>query len=203
MTWLKLDDGFPRHRKVRRLSHVAFRLHVSALCWCAEQLTDGVILTGELDDVSDLAARELAKAVPDLVERGLWESRPDGWVIHDYLTYNPSREKVLAERERTAARQQAFRDKRRNGVSNGVTNGVTNASVTGAPARPGPTPRGSGSGRAGDSRSETRANRPVDNSRSPLLSVVRDRCSNPHHVQPLRPDGTCLGCEADRKAASA
>lgn len=200
MTWLRLDDGFPRHRKVRRLSHVAFRLHVSAMCWCAEQLTDGLILATEIDDVSDLSAKELAKALPELTSRGLWDTRADGWVIHDYLDYNPSREKVLAEREAAAVRQAAYRDKKRrnavsNGVSNAVTNGVTHASVTPTPSRPVPTPKGLGREGPVNSPSETRE-MPVDNSR-PALHVV---CSNPdHHVRTA--GGSCLGCAGDRKAA--
>jgi hypothetical protein len=44
MPWAKFDDRYPWHRKVRPLSDAAFRLDVSAICWCAENLTDGVIL---------------------------------------------------------------------------------------------------------------------------------------------------------------
>ena len=43
MSWTKLDDLFPGHPKVITLSDSAFRLHVTALCYCASQLTDGFI----------------------------------------------------------------------------------------------------------------------------------------------------------------
>ena len=40
MPWAKFDDRYPWHRKVRGLSDAAFRMDVSAVCWCAENLTD-------------------------------------------------------------------------------------------------------------------------------------------------------------------
>ncbi|WP_256789869.1 hypothetical protein [Frankia sp. AvcI1] len=125
MTWVKLDDGFARNRKIAKLSDGAFRLHVSALCWCAEQLTDGHIAAGELREVSTLTPTRARRLAGELVKLGVWDVVPDGWTIHDFLDYNPSRSKVLAEREATARRQQAWRDRHRNGVTNGVTDPST------------------------------------------------------------------------------
>ena len=45
-----------------------------------------------------------------------------GYQIHDYAEYQPSREKVVAERKKTAERVNRWRE--RNGVTNGVGNGV-------------------------------------------------------------------------------
>lgn len=97
MTWARLEDRFPWHRKVRPLSDAAFRLHVSGICWATEHGTNGKVLTEELALVSDV--RQPAKAVSELEKRGLWDVLPDGWEIHDYLAYNPSAEKVRADRE--------------------------------------------------------------------------------------------------------
>ena len=41
MTWVKVDDALPEHPKVARLSDAAFRVHISALCYSARNLTDG------------------------------------------------------------------------------------------------------------------------------------------------------------------
>lgn len=38
--WLKTDDRFPEHRKIRRLSDGAYRLHHTAMCACAKDETD-------------------------------------------------------------------------------------------------------------------------------------------------------------------
>lgn len=98
MPWARLDERFPSHRKVRRLTSDAFRLHVSAICWSSENLTDGKILAGELTMVSsDVKKHE--RLAGECVAAGVWDLLPDGWLIHDYLLYNPSREKVLRERE--------------------------------------------------------------------------------------------------------
>jgi hypothetical protein len=130
MPWVKLDDRFPSHRKIALLSDRAFRLHVSAMCWCAENLTDGHISDRELALVANV--RNIKATAQQLRDAGLWDRTEDGWAIHDYLDYNPSRDQVLAERKKNAARQEAFR-KRRNGKptpppsgsSNGRSNGVT------------------------------------------------------------------------------
>lgn len=107
MTWVRFDDQFPIHRKVAGLTDAAFRLHVSAIPWCSRNLTDGVVPTGDLDDVC-ARVRTPQRFAAELVGRGLWHdageecgsehcSAPsdEGWVIHDYLGFQPSRSKVL------------------------------------------------------------------------------------------------------------
>jgi hypothetical protein len=135
MPWVKLDDRFPSHRKIALLSDRAFRLHVSAICWCAENLTDGRIADRELPLVAHI--RGIKATAKQLEEAGVWDRTEDGWEIHDYLDYNPSREQVLIERKKNAERQERFRRRKngkptppndgdRNGRSNGVTrNGET------------------------------------------------------------------------------
>ncbi len=110
MPWVKLDDRFPSHRKIALLSDRAFRLHVSAICWCSQNLTDGRISDRELTLVAHV--RGLKATAKQLEEAGLWDRTEDGWVIHDFLEYNPSREQALAERKKNAARQERFRQKR-------------------------------------------------------------------------------------------
>ncbi|MFI0900600.1 hypothetical protein [Streptomyces sp. NPDC020983] len=126
MTWAKLDDRFPSHRKVALLSDRAFRLHVSAICWSAENLTDGHIGDRELPLITRI--RGVKTTAQELETAGLWDRGDDGWVIHDYLDYNPSREQVLLERKKNAERQERFR-RRKNGKptppGNGSSNGVT------------------------------------------------------------------------------
>ncbi|AEW94631.1 MULTISPECIES: hypothetical protein [Streptomycetaceae] len=111
MPWVRLDDRFPSNRKIRLLSDAAFRLYVSAICWSAENLTDGVVKTAELRLVADVrSARRHAK---ELVESSLWEELPDGWRIHDYHEYQPTAEQVRADRKAKAARQQRWRERQK------------------------------------------------------------------------------------------
>jgi hypothetical protein len=51
-------------------------------------------------------AAERNKIVGALVESGLWEVNGDGWIVHDFLVYNPSAEE-LAERRRAEAERKA------------------------------------------------------------------------------------------------
>jgi hypothetical protein len=207
LTWVRLDDAFARHRKVRRLGHVAFRLHICALCWCSEHLTDGHIPRDELDDVCDLTVRELRQAVPELVRRGLWDEVDDGYRIHDYLDYNPSRAKVLDERAAKSARQARWRASRSRPAAAAAvdasvvasTDASRDALVTPAPSPPRPDPVGVGSGRAAKSPFVPRANGPVDNSRR-ALRVVRQPCPLPGH-QTLD-SGVCASCRAEQIAGA-
>jgi hypothetical protein len=128
MPWVKLDDRFPSHRKVALLSDRAFRLHVSAICWCAENLTDGRISDRELPLVAHI--RGIKATAKQLEDAGVWDRIDDGWMIHDYLDYNPSREQVLLDRKKNAERQERFR-RRKNGKPTPPPNGDGNASSNG------------------------------------------------------------------------
>ncbi|MFJ3289946.1 hypothetical protein ACIPMW_32260 [Streptomyces sp. NPDC086669] len=128
MPWVKLDDRFPSHRKIALLSDRAFRLHVSAICWCAENLTDGRIGDRELALITRV--RGVKATAKQLEDAGLWDRTDDGWLIHDYLDYNPSREQVLLERKKNAERQERFR-RRKNGKPTPPTDGDRNGSSNG------------------------------------------------------------------------
>jgi hypothetical protein len=111
MTWARLDDGFPEHPKVIGLSDRAIRLWLTALCYCARNLTDGLVTEIALKNVARSSNLSRPNSVATaLVDAGLWERTDDengGYLIHDYLKYNPS--KVDVERERAAARDRMQR----------------------------------------------------------------------------------------------
>lgn len=161
MPWVRFDDQFASHRKVTRLSDAAFRLHVSAVFWCARNLTDGAVPEVDVENVC-ARVRSPQKFVTELVRQGLWHetgavcdspdcpAHPDnagsnavtangetGWLIHDYLEYQPSKARVERERESNASRQKRWREQQKN--RNAVTNGGSNAVSNSAPARPVPT----------------------------------------------------------------
>lgn len=98
MPWVRLDDGFSDHPKVVGLSDSAFRTHVSALCYCNRHLTDGHVpaVIGN-------------SCVDELVDAGLWSMNGSGYVIHDYLEFQPSRASVLEERAKAAERMRKHR----------------------------------------------------------------------------------------------
>lgn len=133
MSWFKLDDGFWSHPKVARLfegpcAGDAIALFVLSGSWCSKELTDGELPLGFVKR-SGLNK----KAAGELVRVGLYEPRPDGYALHDYLKYNPSRDKVLKEREETKQRVNAHRNGKRNAVTTNVTNGDGNGVGTTSP----------------------------------------------------------------------
>lgn len=112
MTWVKLDDGFFRHRKVVDLSKDGKLLFLAGLCYAAEQLTDGRLSRGAIRTAAFYAdvPEETAK---ELVESGLWHADGEDVLIGSYLDFNPTAEEAHARRE---ARSEAGR---RGGVNSG------------------------------------------------------------------------------------
>lgn len=95
MAWVKLDDKFHSHRKVRRAGLAAVGLHCRAMSYTADERLDGHVDLPWVKEVGGAQAMRLAQA---LVDAGLWETNGDGWVIHDYLDFNPSGAEISAKR---------------------------------------------------------------------------------------------------------
>jgi len=136
MPWVKLDDNFVDHPKVSKLSDGAFRVHLSALSYASRNLTDGHVdrhlprrLTNHL---------RVASFVRELVESGLWDETDDGYQIHDYLDFQPSRAEILERREKNAERKRRSRSKAGHGVTDAVTGDVTPRGSPRPPSRPVP-----------------------------------------------------------------
>lgn len=95
MTWVKLDDHFPEHEKVCELSDRAFRLHVTALCYCGRNLTDGVISPRSLKVINAVLGWSSPRRwVIELVAAGLWLDDGDSFSINDFTEFNPTADEV-------------------------------------------------------------------------------------------------------------
>ena len=97
MTWVRVDDTLPRHPKVMGLATDVKWAYIEALCYCSQYLTNGVVPAGVISEKHQSA----------LLDAGLFESSEEGYLIHDYLKYNPSRENVQekSRANRSAARK--------------------------------------------------------------------------------------------------
>ncbi len=98
MSWVRLDDGLSDNPKLVGLSDRAFRVYINGLCYCARNLTDGLVPVG--------ATRSLGatpRHVAELVAAGRWEQHENGWMVHDYLKYNPTREQAEQRQQRRKA----------------------------------------------------------------------------------------------------
>ena len=118
MTWVRIDDAFPEHPKVLSLGDDYERgvaLHVRGLCYCARNLTDGHVPARMFREDAEIRSR--------LVEVGMWHEVEGGFVIHDYLDYNPSKAEALALSESRRAAGKAGADARWNGKRDGKSHG--------------------------------------------------------------------------------
>lgn len=137
MSWVRIDDRAWCHPKLVALSAPAVRLWVWALCWSAQHETDGLI---KLAALSILGGTKRVAA--ELVSAGLWDIRDDGWMVHDFLDWNPSAEERREKREQSVARLKRHRERIAKRVSNGAHNALVTPSETLLPIRiPDPNPR--------------------------------------------------------------
>lgn len=146
MPWLRLEEGFAENSKVEALSDRAFRLHVTALCHCARNLTDGLLSVKAVKVCGILAGNSRPmRNVQELVDVGLWHEEGDGWAINDFTQYNPSSDEVKQRRKANSERQKKWRESHRDDVtgkfqSDTVHDAVSNALHNATPSRPVPSP---------------------------------------------------------------
>jgi hypothetical protein len=95
--------------------------------WVAGNGNDGHVPAHVLEDFGIPA-----KAATDLVTSGLWEPVEDGYLIHDYLDYNPTGEQIAIGRAAAAERQRRAREK----AASRRDSRVTHTDVTGAVTDP-------------------------------------------------------------------
>jgi hypothetical protein len=140
MAWFKIDDGMHSHPKTLDAGNEAIGLWARCGSYCSHYLTEGFVKRDVALLYGDMALVDV------LVKVGLFEPVEGGWQMHDFLDYNPTKEKVLADREAAAKRQRDARERAKHarekaareaaakngnadshGDSHGVTNGVSHA----------------------------------------------------------------------------
>ena len=117
MAWAKVCDTLHSHPKARRAGLPALGLHLLALSYCGAYLTDGFVDQPWLDE--RLRGRE--RRLPgQLVDAGLWEPAEGGFLVHDFLDLNPSREEIERRRRDRADAGRKGGLAKAAGSSNGV-----------------------------------------------------------------------------------
>jgi hypothetical protein len=142
MTWVRLDDKRALNGKLLRAGFEARGLDDAAICFAALQESDGFISEA---DVAMLASghgcAKWRKLVDTLVAVGRWEPAEKGWMIHDYLEFNPSRAQVEERRKRDRVRKDSLRNPNGNHVENPVDSEWNpSGSRARGPGRPDPHP---------------------------------------------------------------
>jgi hypothetical protein len=123
VAWARLDDRFHEHRKVKkawRCSPASVGLHVMAITYCAGHGTDGLV---DVEFVEEKVPkdRDRERMIAALVDAGLWELVDGGWVIHDFLEFNPSRAET--DEQRTHVSRVRAEAGRRGGLAKAAKHG--------------------------------------------------------------------------------
>lgn len=114
MSWVRLDDGAPGHRKIVGLSDAAFRLWIVGLTHCNQQANDGRFSAHAARIMFGyLASPELGKgAAAELVAADLWAPTDEGYEVRNYLEYQPSKAERDSTNKAAAERMRAMRARR-------------------------------------------------------------------------------------------
>lgn len=133
MAWVRIDDHFDEHPKLAAIGPLGWGVWLAGLAYCNRNLTDGFIprskarMMATLDDIEDDDGRLWALSrssgmtgddvqaqwvIDILVRAGVWDEVPGGYQVHDYLDYQPSAEKVNAEREKARNRMNMARSRK-------------------------------------------------------------------------------------------
>lgn len=123
MPWFKVDDALATHDKVLAAGNAAMGLWVRAGAWSAQHLTDGFV---PLHAVKLLGNVGQARA---LVTAGLWVEADKGYRFHEWHDYQPTREKVEADRREARDRMQRLRKGKKGSAEVRANNGERSAEV--------------------------------------------------------------------------
>lgn len=95
MAWTRIDDKFLMNPKIQSAGAYGMALYLSGLIYCNTNVTDGFIPDVMLPVLCGLAYQTASKRVADaLVRLNLWERVEGGYLIHDFLSFNKSRNEI-------------------------------------------------------------------------------------------------------------
>ena len=137
MPYLNVDDGMDEHEKIEALSDAAYRLHMTAMKFCARTLTDGFV---SLSRARRLTASGNDAVAAELVRAGAWhdlgegcdkpacveartchaEGRKGHYIVHDYLQWNHSKAWWDERRAAEAERLRKYRARKTGTAADGV-----------------------------------------------------------------------------------
>ena len=95
MPWAKIDDDLFAHEKTMIAGNEAMGVWVRLLSWSAHNLTNGVV---HPRICAEFSGGNL-KLIEALIDAGFLEQIESGYVLHDYLKYNPPASKVKQNRK--------------------------------------------------------------------------------------------------------
>jgi hypothetical protein len=117
MSWAKLYGSYESHPKFELTSLVAaaaVALHAKAIAHSAQHLTDGEVRNSWVDrQLALLRPKQRREVIDHAIGARLFDRIDGGYLVHDYLEHNRSREQVEQDRLGAAKRQADRRDRQR------------------------------------------------------------------------------------------
>lgn len=123
MTYARFDDRMDDNPKVADAGPLVRDLHAQAIRYCSRELTDGRIASSILRKIARDITGQFAEmygatvnpstVISHALACGLIEQDADGYLVHDYLDWNSSREHVLAQRASGRERAASSYERRR------------------------------------------------------------------------------------------
>jgi hypothetical protein len=107
MPWFRVDDTLAFHAKVMVAGNAAIGLWTRAGAWSMQQLSDGFVPTHVARQLGTKAEAQR------LVNAGLWLAKDDGYLFHEWAERQPSRARIMANREANAEKLRKWREKRK------------------------------------------------------------------------------------------
>ena len=106
-----VDDEFYLHPKVVLASRAARDLYLGAIFYSSRSLSDGFVPAGAINTLDPLTRSKVraTRLAAELVSLGLFEPAEGGYLVHDYLDYQPSRAELERRRLLNAERQKRHR----------------------------------------------------------------------------------------------
>lgn len=160
MAWVKIDDQAPRNKKLLTAGPAAAWMWVCGIAHCQAHLSEGFIAEIAIPMIGVAGAGRSRKLAEVLVGVGLFERVDGGYLVHDYLDFNETREEAVARKTTLAAKRAA--SGRAGGLKSGEarreaneakTKQVIEAKRSPDPTRPDPTHP--------DQRADARSKRPM------------------------------------------
>lgn len=114
--WVAIDVDYFENPKALAAGAHGRAIHLAAICHSGDKRTDGHI-TPEAMRLVLAKAEAPRRAIGLTIESGLLVPNGHGWVIHDYLEHQESKEEALAAIEKARAggreRQRRWRERHR------------------------------------------------------------------------------------------
>lgn len=129
MPWIRIDDHFDEHPKLAAAGPLGWAMWMAGLAYCNRNLTDGFIpwskapglvsweyldatgptriYIGTGSMVHEEGAVTSEYVIEVLIDVGLWDRVKNGYQVHDFDQYQPTKAVVMAERAKKVAAGQA------------------------------------------------------------------------------------------------